>query len=79
MKRHELFTADEWREIDRVTDRWSNAGRAKDELLESRVPIDGKKLQAAFAELSAAAEEYHKSIAGILSALRARAPGRGDG
>ncbi len=72
MKRHDMFTGEEWDEIDRVTNRWSDAGRAKDSLVSSS-PIDGRKLQAAFAELSAAADDYHRTIERILRDLRARA------
>jgi hypothetical protein len=71
--RHTLFSADEWAEIDRVTNRWSAAGRAKDELLATS-PVDGDKLHLAFGELSAAAADYHKTLDRILGALHAQRP-----
>ncbi len=73
MERHDLFTPDEWTEIDRVTNSWSQAGQAKDRLISSP-PIDGTKLHAAFTELSAAAEDYHRTIERILTDLRGRRP-----
>ncbi|MDQ2913463.1 MAG: hypothetical protein M3T56_09425 [Chloroflexota bacterium] len=73
MERHRLFTDDEWNEIDRVTKRWSDAGHVKDSLMASP-PVDGERLQAAFTELRAAAQDYGKTVGGILDALRARAP-----
>lgn len=67
MKRHDIFTAKEWDEIDRVTHRLSDAGTSKDALISSP-PIEGEQLKAAFAELSAAAEEYHLTIEQVLRA-----------
>lgn len=60
---HDYFTEQEWDDLDRVTRRWSDAGRAKEQL---RYPTTWEVMRAIYEEDRDAAEDYHRTVKRIL-------------
>ena len=68
---HDYFTEEEWVALDRVTRRWSDAGRAIEQI---QYPASWETLRAIYEEDREAAAEYHATLQRILAAA---GPGRG--
>jgi hypothetical protein len=70
-RRHRYFTEDEWDDLDRVTKRWSEAGRAREHLFD-RSPVSGDLVKTVYEEEHDAASDYHTTIRRILDAVASR-------
>ena len=66
---HDYFTEGEWDDLDRVTERWSAAGRAKEHI---EYPTTWEVIRAIYAEDRDAADDYHRTVRRILDDSAAR-------
>lgn len=66
---HGFFTDAEWEDLERVMRRWSDAGRAKEQIT---YPAAWELIKATYEEDRDAAEAYHDTVARILKAAARR-------